>query len=236
MAPREALEVTMEPLNAAEFEALRRWPTPAIANAIETFGVRPNDQGFMVGPRCMFPELGPMVGYATTATIRAAVRGGSETRKQMVAHWRNIEAQPAPRVVVIQDLDDPPAFGSFWGEVNANIHRALGCLGVVTNGGVRDMEEVRTLRFQFFAGAIVPSHAFVHLVSAGGEVEVGGLEVKNGDLIHADLHGVVTIPHEIAREVPRAAAEVEKRERVVIDLCRSPDFSIETLQKRFLGE
>jgi len=226
----------MEPLNAAELEALRRWPTPAIANAIETFGVRPNDQGFMVGPRCMFPELGPMVGYATTATIRAAVRGGSETRRQMVAHWRNIEAQPAPRVVVIQDLDDPPAFGSFWGEVNANIHRALGCLGVVTNGGVRDMEEVRTLRFQFFAGAIVPSHAFVHLVSAGGEVEVGGLKVKNGDLIHADLHGVVTIPHEIAREVPRAAAEVEKRERAVIDLCRSPDFSIETLQKRLLGE
>jgi regulator of RNase E activity RraA len=154
----------------------------------------------------------------------------------MPAHWRNIQAQPGPRVVVIQDLDDPAAFGSFWGEVNANIHRALGCLGVVTNGGVRDMEEVRTLRFQFFATAIVPSHAFVHLESVGEEIEVGGLGVKNGDLLHADLHGVVTIPHEIAREVPRAAAEVEKRERVVIDLCRSPEFSVDLLQKRFFGE
>jgi regulator of RNase E activity RraA len=226
----------MEPLTATELEALRRWPTPAIANAIETFGVRPNDQGFMVGPRCMFPELGPMVGYAATATIRAAVRGSAESRRTMVAHWRNVAAQPAPRVVVIEDLDEPPAFGSFWGEVNANIHRALGCLGVVTNGGVRDMEEVRTLRFQFFAGAVVPSHAFVHLVKAGGEVEVGGLKVRDGDLIHADLHGVVTIPHEIAREVPRACAAVEKGERSIIDLCRSPDFSVEALAARLMGE
>src|SRR5688572_275754 len=207
----------MEPLTVAELEALRRWPTPAIANAIETFGVRPNDQGFMVGPRCMFPELGPMVGYAATATIRASVRGGPESRTQMAAHWRNIQAQPAPRVAVIQDLDDPPAFGAFWGEVNSNIHRALGCAGVVTNGGVRDLEEVRVLRFQFFAAGVVPSHAFVHLVKAGGEVEVGGLKIKDGDLIHADLHGVITIPHELPRDVPRAAAEVEKRERVVID-------------------
>ena len=226
----------MEPLTAAELEALRRWPTPAIANAIETFDVRPNDEGFMVGPRCMFPELGPMVGYAATATIRAAVRGGADSRQQIVAHWRNLQAQPEPRIAVIQDLDDPPAFASFWGEVNANIHRALGCIGVVTNGGVRDMEEVRTLRFQFFAADIVPSHAFVHVVKAGGEVLVGGLKVKDGDLLHGDLHGVVTIPPQIAREVPRRCAEVEKRERGVIDLCRSPDFSIDALVKKFTGE
>ena len=225
----------MEPLNAAELEALRRWPTPAIANAIETFEVRPNNEGFMTGVRCMFPELGPMVGYAATATIRAAVRGGGDSRQQMVAHWRNIARQPAPRVAVIQDLDDPPAFGSFWGEVNANIHRALGCLGVVTNGGVRDMEEVRTLRFQFFAADVVPSHAYVHLVKAGGEVQVCGIKVKDGDLLHADLHGVVTIPHQIAREVANAAAKVEKGERAIIDFCRSPEFSVERLVERVLG-
>ena len=161
----------MEPLTASELEALRRWPTPAIANAIETFDVRPNNEGFMLGPRCMFPELGPMVGYAATCTIRATVRGGPESRQEMFAHWRNIQAQPSPRVAVIQDLDDPPAFGSFWGEVNANIHRALGCAGVVTNGGVRDLEEVRTLRFHFFAAEVVPSHAYVHVVKAGGEVD-----------------------------------------------------------------
>ena len=225
----------IEPLNAAELEALRRWPTPAIANAIETFGVRPNNEGFMVGPRCIFPELGPMVGYAATCTIRAATRGGPDSRREMAAHWRNIQAQPSPRVAVIQDLDDPPAFASFWGEVNANIHRALGCAGVVTNGGVRDLEEVRILRFHFFAGDVVPSHAFVHVVKAGGPVTVGGLEVRDGDLIHADQHGVITIPHEIAREVPRAAAEVEKAERGVIDLCRSPQFSLEALLTKMMG-
>jgi 4-hydroxy-4-methyl-2-oxoglutarate aldolase len=224
----------MEPLTATEIEALRRWPTPAVANAIETFRVRPRGEGFMLGIRCIFRELGPMVGYAATATMRARVRGGPESGRAMVAHWKNIAAQPSPRVVVLQDLDDPPAFGSFWGEVNANIHRALGCAGVVTNGGVRDLEEVLALGFQFFAADVIPSHADVHLVSAGGEVTVGGLKVKDGDLIHADRHGVVTIPHEIAREVPRAAAEVEKRERAIIELCQSPGFSIEALAARLV--
>jgi regulator of RNase E activity RraA len=225
----------IEPLTEAEIEALRRWPTPAIANAIETLKVRPQGEGFMSGPRCVFPELGPMVGYAATCTIRAAAPGDAESRKRIVAHWRNLQAQPAPRVAVIQDLDDPP-FGAFWGEVNANIHRALGCIGVVTNGGVRDLDEVRTLRFHFFAGSLMPSHAYVHVVKAGGEVVVGGLTVRDGDLIHADQHGVVTIPHEIAREVPRAAAAVEKGERAVIDLCRSPEFTLDALVKRFTGE
>jgi regulator of RNase E activity RraA len=225
----------MEPLTASELEALRRWPTPAIANAIETFDVRPNNEGFMLGPRCIFPDLAPMVGYAATCTIRARERGGPESRKEMEVHWRNIQAQPSPRVAVIQDLDDPPAFGSFWGEVNANIHRALGCVGVVTNGGVRDLEEVRTLRFHFFAGDVIPSHAYVHIVKAGGRVRVGGLEVQDGDLIHADLHGVITIPHQIARQVARAAAEVEKGERGIIDFCRSPDFSVDALVAKVLG-
>jgi regulator of RNase E activity RraA len=227
-------EAKMQPLDATEIEALRRWPTPAIANAIETFRVRPNGEGFMLGIRCVFPDLGPMVGYAATATMRAATPGRPESRLTTVAHWRNIAAQPAPRVAVIQDLDDPPAFGSFWGEVNANLHRALGCVGVVTNGGVRDLEEVRALGFHFFAADVIPSHAYVHLESVGGKVEVGGLTVADGDLIHADRHGVVTIPHQIAREVPRAAAEVEKTERGIIALCQSPGFSLEALVARLM--
>jgi regulator of RNase E activity RraA len=222
----------MGPLTATEIEALRRWPTPAIANAIETFQVRPNGEGFMLRIRCMFPDLNPMVGYAATATIRAAAPGPPDRRRAMLSHWKNIAAQPSPRVAVIQDLDDPPAFGSFWGEVNANIHRALGCVGTVTNGGVRDLEEVRALGFHFFAADVIPSHAHVHVVSAGGEVEVGGLRVTDGDLIHADRHGVVTIPHQIAREVPKAAAEVEKRERRVIEFCQSPEFSLDALATR----
>ncbi|MDX1383996.1 MAG: RraA family protein, partial [Thermoanaerobaculia bacterium] len=145
-------------------------------------------------------------------------------------HWDNIAATPSPRVAVIEDLDEPPAFGSLWGEVNANIHRALGCLGVVTDGGVRDLDEVRELGFHFFAAEVVPSHAYVHLVDAGEPVSVGGLAVASADLIHADQHGVVSIPHEIAREVPRACQEVEDRERRIIDYCKSPGFRIDGLK------
>ena len=219
----------MEPLNEAELEALRAWPSPAISNAIETFDVRPRNEGFMLGIRCLFPSLGPMVGYACTATMTAAEAPSERSPAATFAHWDNILATPTPRVAVIQDLDQP-RIGSLWGEVNANIHRALGCVGVVTDGGVRDLEEVEELGFQFFASEVLVSHAYVRLVSAGEPVEVGGLGVATGDLIHADRHGVVTIPHEIACEVPRACQEVEDRERRIINFCASSDFDVERLK------
>jgi regulator of RNase E activity RraA len=222
----------IEPLSSAEIEALRRWPTPAVINAIETFEVRPRHEGFMLGLRCVFPELGPMVGYAATATMRAARPGTGDGRQALLAHWRNVARQPAPRVAVIQDLDDPPAFGALWGEVNANVHRALGCVGVVTNGGVRDLDEVRALGFHFFAAEVIPSHAWVHVVDTSIEVRVGGLVVRDGDLLHADQHGVVLVPRQIAREVPRAAAEVEQRERGIIELCQSAGFTLDALEAR----
>ena len=131
----------MVPLTADEIAALKAWPTPAVANAIETFDVRPRSAGFMLGIRCCFPEMGPMVGYACTARMAAREPAEGSTAAATQAHWDNILATPEPRVAVIQDLDDPPAFGSLWGEVNANIHRALGCVGVVTDGGVRDLDE-----------------------------------------------------------------------------------------------
>ena len=138
---------------------------------------------------------------------------------------------PVPSLAVIQDIDQPCAIGSFWGEVNGNIHKALGCLGAVTNGGVRDLDEVRALGFQFLASAAIVSHAYVHLVDFGTPVKVGGLLVNPGDLIHADKHGAIAIPHEIAREVPAAAAEVERGERTIIENCQSPDFSVQCLKE-----
>jgi regulator of RNase E activity RraA len=166
--------------------------------------------------------------------MRAATPGGPGSGRGLLRHWRNVAAQPQPRVAVVQDLDEPPAFGSLWGEVNANVHRALGCVGVVTNGGVRDLEEVHALGFHFFAADVVPSHAWVHIVDAGGEVRVGGLAVRDGDLLHADRHGVVSVPQAIAREVPRACAEVEARERRIIDFCRSPEFTLDGLAARLM--
>jgi regulator of RNase E activity RraA len=211
-------------------DALRAWPTPAVCNAIETFNVIPRNQGFMSGIKCIFSDLGPMVGYACTAVMLADTPATERDRGASQAHWDNILATPSPRVAVIQDLDQPRCIGSLWGEVNANIHRALGCIGVVTNGGVRDLDEVHELGFHFFAAEVIPSHAYVHLVDSGNPVKVGGLVVSNGDLIHADQHGVAVIPHEIAREVPRVCQEVEDRERRVINFCKSPDFDVERLK------
>jgi regulator of RNase E activity RraA len=142
--------------------------------------------------------------------------------------WEHILSVPEPRVIVIEDLDEEP-IGSFWGEVQANIHRALGCAGAVTNGGVRDLDEVRALGFQLFAGSVMVSHAYVHVVEVGGPVTVGGLTVRPGQIVHGDQHGVAAIPREIAREVPEGARRVEERERAIIDLCRSPEFSLDRL-------
>ena len=222
-----------QPIRPEVLRALQTLNTPTVANAIETFDIRPRSTGFMSSDiRCALPNLGVMVGYAVTAKIRATHKpepGDAVNRRVM---WEHILSIPEPRVVVIQDLDDEP-MGSFWGEVNANIHRALGCVGTVTNGGVRDLDEVEALGFHFFASHIQVSHAYVHVVEVGTPVEVGGMTVNPGDLLHGDKHGVTNIPLDIASEVFRAAKEVEARERKIIELCQSPEFSIDKLSQLY---
>lgn len=227
----------MDRLTDEQLEALRAWPSPAISNAIETFGVRARNAGVMTPDiRCRFPEMRPIVGYAVTCTIRASAPPDQDPEANVArGDWyAHIESVPAPRIVVVKDLDQPPV-GSFWGEVNANVHRAFGCAGVVTDGGVRDMEEVRALGFQFLAKEVLVSHAYVHQVEVGVPVTVGGVTVRPGDLLHADLHGCIAIPHDIAAEVPAAAQLVEDRERVIIDYAQSPEFTREGLLERFRG-
>jgi 4-hydroxy-4-methyl-2-oxoglutarate aldolase len=200
-----------------------------LSNAIETFDVRPRDEGYMsMEIRCLFPELGPMVGYAATATIRAKGPG----RGDQTALYRHVRDVATPRVVVVQDLDDPPGHGSLWGEVNATIFGALGCPGCVTNGCVRDLKEARTMGFHFFARGPGVSHAYVRVESAGQPVTVGGLRVSSGDLIHADQHGVLLIPIEIAGELPAAAARVIAAEQSLLRWVRSPDFDPDELIER----
>ena len=220
-------------LTAVELAALGRFDAPTVANAIETLNVRSRSAGFMRPEiRSIFPELGVMVGYAVTARIRAAQPPAEgEPVAANFDWWNFLLKAPRPRVVVIQDLDEPPAVGSFWGEVQANIHRALGCVGTVTNGGVRDLAEVGPLGFHFFAQHVVVSHAYVHMVDFGGAVEVGGVTVRTGDLIHADRHGVQTVPPDVARQLPAAVEKVVARERRIIDYCKSPEFTPEGLKK-----
>ena len=153
----------MTPLAAEQLEALRRWPTPAISNAIETFNVRSRNTGFM-GPEivCRYPEFPPIVGYAATCKIRASVPADQDYQSAARDEWwRHIESIPAPRIIVIQDLDQPPV-GSFWGEVNANLHKAMGAVGVGTDGGVRDLDEVRELGFPFLGRPVACGPARLH--------------------------------------------------------------------------
>jgi regulator of RNase E activity RraA len=201
-----------------------------LSNAIETFALRPRDEGYMsMDIRCIFPDLGPMVGYAATGTIRA--RGRLEHGDQ-TALYEHVREVPGPRVVVVRDLDDPPGHGSLWGEVNATIFGALGCVGCVTDGCVRDLKEARAMGFQFFARGPGVSHAYVRVESAGQPVTVGGLRVSPGDLIHADQHGVLLIPHEIATDLPAAAEQVTATEQDLLRWVRSSEFDADELIAR----
>jgi 4-hydroxy-4-methyl-2-oxoglutarate aldolase len=200
-----------------------------LSNAIETFDVRPRDVGYMsMEIRCLFPELGPMVGYAATATIRAKRPGhGDQT-----ALYRHVRDVVGPRVVVVQDLDEPPGLGSLWGEVNATIFGTMGCTGCVTNGCVRDLKEARGMGFHFFARGPGVSHAYVRVESAGEPVTVGGLRVRPGDLLHADQHGVLLIPIEIAGELAAAAERVIAAEQSLLRWVRSDAFDADELIER----
>jgi 4-hydroxy-4-methyl-2-oxoglutarate aldolase len=222
-----------ELLTREELEALRRWPTCAISNAIELFNIKPRNEGFMLPEiKCAFPEMKPMIGYAATAVITADLSEGR--RVPAPEWWEVIRKIPEPRVAVLHDIDRP-VIGSFWGEVNANIHKALGCVGTVTDGSVRDLDEVEELGFHFFSSCITVSHAYVHLIDVGAPVKIGGLVVKPGDLLMGDKHGVISIPLEIARDVPKAAQMMEDWERKVINFCKSKEFNVEGLKERFVS-
>jgi len=220
-------------LLAKELEALRKVSTPAVCNAIETFNVRPRNEGFMTSEiRCLFPDLGVMVGYAATARIvtdEPPVEGHQVSRLDW---WDYLQEIPKPRVVVFQDLDRVVK-GAYWDEQTANIQKALGCAGVVTDGGVRDLDAMHDLGLHAFAAHVLVSHAYVHLVDFGIPVRVGGLTVSPGDLLHGDKHGITAIPSSIAAEVASAAARLERQDRQIVELCQSPDFTLETLKERW---
>ncbi len=224
--------MTARQLTPAQLEQFRRLSTCVVASAIETFRVRLPNAGFANSiVRCMFPHMPTTVGYAATARIRTSappMEGHSYYFR--TNWWSEILKVPAPRVIVVQDLDDPPGLGAFVGEVHAHILQALGAVAFVTNGAVRDLDQVRASGFQLFAGNVSVSHAYAHVFDFGGTVEIGGLKISPGDLVQADLHGVQTIPLEIATQVPDAAAEILKRRRHFIGLCRSGTFSLESLR------
>jgi 4-hydroxy-4-methyl-2-oxoglutarate aldolase len=225
-----------KPLKPAQLEPFRSLSTCLVASAIETFRVRLPNTGFADSSiECIFEGQPSMAGYAATARLRSS-NPRMEANKSYDYYdrtdwWNEILRIPAPRVVVIEDVDDPAGVGAFVGEVHANILLALGCVGIVTNGAVRDLPDIRPTEFQMFAGNVSVSHAYAHIFDFGGTVQVGGMKVQPGDLIHGDCHGVQTVPLEIADKVPVVAREIRQRRQDLVGLRRSADFTIEKLRQ-----
>ena len=226
---------TSGPLPESILQALAHYDTPTICNAMEVVAPERRLIGFTTKHLvCPFPELPPMVGYARTVTIRAATKSSlpaQEQAKRRIEYYEYVGTGPGPRISVIQDLDGPDiGYGAFWGEVQSNVHKALGCLGVITDGSIRDIPQWAP-GFQALAGSIGPSHAWVHAESFGGEVCVAGMTVRSNDLIHADRHGAIVIPVEVAAKLPEAAKLCGRRETPILEIARSPNFSLEKLKE-----
>lgn len=223
------------PLTEEDLDDLRQFDTCMVSNAIEMFHARLRNTGFADGSiRCMFTDgdAPPMVGYAATARLRSGeppIVGGSFYDRS--AFWNSILEIPEPRILVLQDMDAPPGRGAFVGDMHAAILKALGCIGYLTNGAVRELPAVRTMGIALFAGSVAVSHAYAHIFDFGATVSVGGMEVHPGNLLHGDRHGVLTVPTEFATKIPEAATHCQKIEQTVIDFCRSSAFSVDKLRE-----
>jgi 4-hydroxy-4-methyl-2-oxoglutarate aldolase len=211
-------------ISPSDLELLRKYDTPTICNVIELFEIRPRTAGYMDARiRACFPEMPPMVGYATTATFRSAAspRSGdvySGIQQQIEA----LQQIPSPQVVVFQDLDSPVQSATF-GEVMCATYKAFGCAGMITSGAGRDLDQVRALKFPAFTDGTICSHGYCHTLSINVPVHVGGVAVYPGDLLHGDCNGVTTIPLEHASAIAHACAEFVAAEAVVLDYVKKGD-------------
>jgi len=223
----------MKPTPSDELlQALRMLDACTLANTIETFNERLRNEGFVDhSVRSLFPELAPMVGYAATVRIRGSFRPTTAgIYPDRTDWWDYIVSLPAPRVLVVQDTASRPGLCSLVGEVHMSILQALRCVGVVTNGAVRDIPAARSAGFHYFAGSVSVSHGYVHIIDFGQPALIGGLTIQSGELLHGDLHGVQSVPLAIAAQIPAAAAQILAREQALIACCRSPEFTIDKLR------
>ncbi len=216
--------MAQRPFTREDLEALRRWDTPTICNGLEITSPERRAIGFTTHPMTAAdPKLPPIVGLARTGTLRARERPRGPVADRL--DWYDyVAAADLPTVVVLQDLDEPPGFGAFWGEVHSAVHKALGAEGCVTDGSFRDVDML-VHGFQILGGRIGPSHAHVHVVGFGEPVDVFGMACAHDDVVHADFHGAVVIPADAVRRLPAAIDLVSRRERVILDVCGEPGFT-----------
>src|SRR5262245_16933086 len=218
------LSTTKAPqISKATLGKLARFDTPTICNVIELFDVVPRNRGYMDHRiRCNFPELPPMVGFASTAAFRSdAPPGGGDAYTSMDKQVAGFAALPGPAGVAFQDLDDPPVAATF-GEVMCSTYQAFGSVGLITSGAGRDLAQVRALKYPVFTGSTICSHAYCHMMHLGLPVRVGGLTVRQGDLLHGDENGVTTIPLGISAAVADVAQEFVDAEGIIMSYVKGP--------------
>jgi len=220
----------------SQFKFLRSIDTPTVCNLLEIVAPERRGAGYTtVHLHCPFPDLPPMVGFAKTVTMRARDKvGGPSYMAKRMDYLDYVAAAPLPGIAVIEDLDDPAGYGAFWGEVQTNVHKALGCLGTITNGSIRDIAQVAE-GFQMLAGSIGPSHAYVHVEEFGVPVTIHGMAVKSGDFIHADRHGAVIVPVETIDPMQKALDGLLQQEARIITAARAPGASAESIKAAFRG-
>ena len=220
------------PLSDETLAWLRSIDSPTIANAIEPFAVRDRCAGFIGGAvECQFPELGPMVGRAVTVTM-TSVPGPTASRDGYWRMWDALDAAEAPSVLVIADVSGAPNRCAYAGEMMATLAQRLGAVGMVTDGALRDVDEVRAIGFHYFMRFPVVSHGNFEIVSVGEPVVMDGERIHPGDLLHGDRNGIVVVPDAVLDGLPQAVATVREREAEQLEFMRGSDFSLAALKQR----
>jgi len=223
----------MYPLTSKQYDELKSIDTPTVCNAIEKFKARGRVEGFMgMDIRCLLPELGTMLGYAVTVTVDSTTEGAALDSRAWFNWMKAMEASPKPVVVVFKDIGPFPRKSAHLGEVMATLAARLGVVGVVTDGGLRDIVEVKQVGLQCFAKGLVPAHGNPRLIDVGVPVCIDGVMVNPGDLLHGDANGVTAIPRDIADQVYQAALQVRAEEAEVMGYIKSPQFTVEEFFKR----
>lgn len=218
-------------LTAEQLDALRRIDSPTVSNAIERLQVRPRLEGFAGWElRCAFPELGTTLGYAVTCTADSTTASRIDAQGQLRL-WDAIERAPKPSVLVIKDIGPERSRSCHMGEVMATTAKALGAVGCVSDGGLRDVMEVRAQGFQYFCPGFVVSHGNAVICDINVEVTLAGLAVRPGDLLHGDVNGILVVPESVADRVADEAERVREAERRVLEFVRQPGLTVENLRK-----
>jgi regulator of RNase E activity RraA len=215
----------------ALFEQLRKFDTPTICNALEIVRGARFTSGFTRSRLLAAKPAAPsIVGFARTATIRCSTPFDASARKErLLGYYEHLAQGPGPAVTVVQDMDSQPGLGAFWGEVNTTVHWGLGCVGAVTNGSMRDLDAMHP-QFQCLAATLSPSHAFVQVVESGKPVDVFGMFVTPGDIVHADRHGAVAFSADLLDKLPAAIDLMARKEKVILDAARVPGFTVDKMR------